>query len=316
MEVFPEKPGFQWIFSLLDSLMSNTGVGASWRFSHCWEFPNTSLWWPFPGVCRWLNSPRRASFGRDSDSVLPCTQLPISHSSCRNTPERGLLRACICSTEEWQPCTNCTGSLLNKLLPGKGFWVFLSWVERSSLSQLWFRTAASVQSWTPTSRPPPRCTVKPHFSWRIEGIEKLESLEGRSNIFPVGNWMVLTRVSSEGTYVWRGSKHRGSAPSGVRGIFGDTIYTRFRTLPGKAEGISPPRGEGPHTTERSGRWKRCCTPLRLEGRCTTLTLLLFASVAFGIRIGPFPSPQFFWSTAIFLNYYCSFQSLPHSAVLW
>lgn len=109
------------------------------------------------------------------------------------------------------------------------------------------------------------------FSWRTEGIEKLKSLEGKSNIFLLAiEWFLLERLLRD-TYVQRGSKHRGSASSGVRGIFSYTIYTHLRTVPDKPEGISQATGEGLHTTKR---WKRkelegCCAPLSLEGKVHT-----------------------------------------------
>lgn len=97
---FPEKPGFRWIFSLLDSLMSNRSLSASWWFSHCWESPNVSLWCLFLGPYRWLKSPCGASFSRDSGSISPRTWLLTSAQLLQKYPESGFLRAYICSSQE------------------------------------------------------------------------------------------------------------------------------------------------------------------------------------------------------------------------
>lgn len=178
------------------------------------------LWCLFPGVYRGLNLLCRASFGRDSGSISPCSWLPISTRLFKKYSESGLLWAYIC-------CSQSKGSHAQIVLVH--FKINYFQEKALSICKLSGKIIfISVTIWNSSvsmqlkSQPP----LASLFSWRIEGIEKLESLEGKSNIFLLAIERFFLECLLRGTSIQRGGKQQGSATSGACKIFGYTIYSQ------------------------------------------------------------------------------------------
>lgn len=269
MKVCPEKPGFWRIFSPLDSLMSNRRVSASWGFSHCWEFPDVSFWCPRPGgfqmvelTLQSIHPPAEtAAASHPTSGCLP------PHNWQKHSA-RGSLRAYICHSRSSSSHAQFAPVHFKiNYFQEKAFEYFeAEWKDNLYLGYDSEQQRQSGAEPTQAGLPLAVQSDLSFFSWRTERIEKLETLERKGSVFLLASEWFLLKCLLRDTYVQRGSKHRGSASSGVRGIFGHTIYTHLRTLPDWRHPTGRRRRVAHHSRWKGKELEGCRAPLHPEGK--------------------------------------------------